>query len=117
MAKKIRVWDGTSWQQVGVSAALPNAFNVTLAGNSAIESGKRYFVDTTAARTLTLPASASAGDEIVVFDASGTSATYNITVASNSNKINGVIQDLTIDANFAAVVLVYIGATYGWRVN
>ena len=117
MAKKIRVWDGTTWQQVGVSAALPSTLNLTLSGNAAIESGKRYFVDTTAARTLTLPASPSAGDEIIIFDASGTSATYNITVASNSNKINGVVQNLIIDANFAAVVLIYIGSTYGWRVN
>jgi hypothetical protein len=74
-------------------------------------------VDTSAARTLTLPASPSSGDEIHIFDVSGTAATNKVTVASNSNKINGTVQDLEIDANNAAVVLIYTGSTYGWRVS
>jgi hypothetical protein len=134
MAKVIRVWSGTEWVEVGVQAALPGDYvdtaslnsalgsykqevNLAISANTTLVAGRRYFVDTTAARTLTLPASPTLGQEIIIFDASGTSATYNITVASNSNKINGVVQNLTIDANFAAVVLVYMGATYGWRVN
>ena len=72
MAKKIRVWDGTSWQQVGISAAVPSGFNVIIAGNTTLESGKRYFTDTSAARTLTLPSSASAGDTIEIYDSTGT---------------------------------------------
>lgn len=74
-------------------------------------------VDTSAARTLTLPASPSSGDEIHIFDISGTAATNKITVDSNSNKINGSVQNLDIDANNAAVVLIYTGSSYGWRVG
>jgi hypothetical protein len=74
-------------------------------------------VDTSAVRTLTLPASPSSGDEIHIFDVTGTAATNKITVSSNSNKINGSVQDLDIDANNAAAVLIYTGSSYGWRVS
>ena len=74
-------------------------------------------VDTSAARTLTLPASPSSADEIHIFDISGTAATNKITVNSNSNKINGVVDTLLIDKNNAAAVLVYTGSTYGWKVG
>ena len=72
-------------------------------------------VDTSAARTLTLPSSPSSGDEIHIFDITGTAATNKITVNSNSNKINGSVQNLEIDKNNAAVVLIYTGSSYGWR--
>ncbi len=85
--------------------------NVTLAANN------KYFVDTTAARTLTLPASPTLGDEIQVFDASGTAATNNITINSNSGKINGSVQDAILDVNGVATSLIYTGSTYGWRLG
>jgi hypothetical protein len=74
-------------------------------------------VDTTAARTLTLPASASIGAEIHIFDATGSAATNNITVANNGLNINGQATSLTIDKAYAGVTLIYVGATYGWRVS
>ena len=134
MAKLIRVWDGTQWQSVG--AALPynyitiNGSQVNLGGSVTIPTGPtaqavssnitmaanyNYFVDTTAARTLTLPASPSLGDTIAVYDASGTAATNNITVARNGSKINGQTDDAIIDVNQASSVFVYTGATVGWR--
>lgn len=85
--------------------------NVTLAANN------KYFVDTTAARTLTLPASPTLGDEIQVFDASGAAATNNITINSNSGKINGSVQDAILDVNGVATSLIYTGSTYGWRLG
>jgi len=116
MAKLIKVWDGSAWQEVAVSASLPSDFNVVLSGNSTLLAGRSYFVDTTAARTLTLPASASAGDVISVFDSTGTAATYNITINRNGGKINGVAGNLIIDINGGAATLVYTGSTYGWKV-
>jgi hypothetical protein len=89
--------------------------NSSINSNVTLTAGIRYFVDTTAARTLTLPASASVGDEIQVVDATGTAGTYNITLGSNSLKINGSVQDATIDVNGGAAVLLYTGSTYGWR--
>jgi hypothetical protein len=85
--------------------------NITLAAST------KYFVNTTSARTLTLPASPNLGDEIVIYDASNSALTNNITVSSNSNKLQGSVQDLIIDANAAVVYLAYTGSTYGWAVN
>lgn len=94
----------------GIFASTAVSSNITLA------SLNNYMVDTTAARTLTLPASASIGDEIHIFDATGSAATNNITVANNSLKINGQATSLTIDKAYAGVTLIYVGSAYGWKV-
>ena len=91
--------------------------NSAISSNQTLVAGYRYFVDTAAARTLTLPASPSVGDEIQVFDSTNTAATNKITLGSNSLKINGTVQDAELDTNGAAVALVYTGSTYGWRLG
>jgi VCBS repeat-containing protein len=83
--------------------------NITMAANN------NYFVDTTAARTLTLPASPTLGDTIVIYDATGTAATNNITIARNGSNINGVADNAIIDVNQASSIFVYTGSTVGWR--
>jgi VCBS repeat-containing protein len=134
MAKLIRVWDGTTWQSVG--AALPynyitiNNEQVNLGGSVTISTGPtssavssnitmaanyNYFVDTTSARTLTLPASPSLGDTIAVYDASGTAETNNITIARNGNKINGQTENAIIDVDQSSSIFTYTGSTLGWR--
>jgi hypothetical protein len=89
--------------------------NSSINSNVTLTAGVRYFVDTTAARSLTLPASPSVGDEIQIVDASGTAGTNNITILRNSLKINGVADNAVIDVNGGAAVLLYTGSTYGWR--
>jgi hypothetical protein len=192
MAKLIKVWDGTTWQEVG--PALPNALTIdgtqtltnktidlasntftgttaqfntalsdanftTLAGaetltnktisgasntltnigngsltnssitvnGSAVSLGGSVTIVTgpastavssnitLAANTFTLPASPTLGDEIQVFDASNSAGTNNITLGSNSGKINGVVQDAILDTNGGATTLIYTGSSYGWR--
>jgi hypothetical protein len=109
--------DGTnaSWATVTAGfTAMPStavSSNVTLAGFN------KYFVDTSVARTLTLPASPALGSEIYIFDASGTAATYNITIARNGEKINGNAGNLIFNVNGGAVSLTYTGTTYGWKVS
>jgi hypothetical protein len=134
MAKTIKIWSGSEWVDLGVKAALPPDYVDTTALNSALASykqevnlavssditlvaGRRYFVDTTAARTLTLPASPTLGQEIIVIDASESAGTNNITINSNSGKINGTVQNATIDVDGAAASFIYTGATYGWRIG
>jgi hypothetical protein len=134
MAKTVKIWNGTDWVDLGVKAALPPDYvdttalnaalvsykqeiNVSISANTTLVTGRRYFVDTTVARTLTLPASPAVGNEIVVIDATGTAGTNNITINSNSGKINGTVQNLTIDVDGAGASLIYTGATYGWRVG
>jgi hypothetical protein len=55
------------------------------------------------------------GDEIYVFDASGTAGAYNITVNRNSNYINGSSSNLIIDVNGGAASFTYTGGSYGWK--
>ena len=134
MAKVIKVWSGTEWVEVGVQAALPGDYvdtaslnstlssykqevNLAISANTTFVAGRRYFVDTTAARTLTLPASPTLGQEITIFDATGSAGTNNITVARNGNKINGLTEDAIIDVDKAGAVLIYTGATLGWRLG
>ena len=74
-----------------------------------------YFVNTSAARTLTLPATPSLGDTLTIYDAYGTAATNNITISRNGNKINGQTEDAIIDVDQAISVFVYTGTTLGWR--
>lgn len=109
--------DGTdaSWSSLP-SPTFVQMTTVSVSSNITLEVNKRYLVNTSSARTLTLPASPSDGDEIQIFDIIGTAATNKITVASNSNKINGTVQDLEIDINYDVVALIYTGSGYGWSV-
>ena len=50
-----------------------------VSSNISLAAFNAYMVDTTAARTLTLPASPTLGNEIHIFDATGNAATNNIT--------------------------------------
>lgn len=88
-----------------------------IVSNTAVTSNKKLFVNTAAARTLTFPASPSLGDEIQVFDATGTAGTNNITIANNGNKINGVLDSAILDVNGVAASFVWTGSTYGWRMG
>ena len=88
-----------------------------VSSNISLAAFNAYMVDTSAARTLTLPASPTIGNEVHIFDATGSAATNNISVANNGSNINGQNTSLTIDSNYAAVNLVYVGAAYGWRIS
>jgi hypothetical protein len=103
---------------LGGTATIPTGFtSQSVSSNISLQKNYNYFVDTSAARTLTLPASPTVGDEIHIFDSSGTASTNKITVDSNGGKINGTVQNLEIDVDNAAVVMIYTGASYGWRVG
>jgi hypothetical protein len=77
--------------------------------------GNGYFVDTTSgAITVTLPASASLGDQIAIKDYAGTFASNNLTIGRNGHNIQGVANDSLISTNRASLLLVYVDATKGW---
>ena len=93
---------GTSWQAVKTSTFTAVA-------------GEGYFVNTTSsAITMTLPGSASQGDEVSIIDYAGTFDTNNLTVGRNSHKIQGSAADLTVSTERAGFTLVYVDATQGW---
>ena len=93
---------GTSWQAVDTT------------GFTAV-AGEGYFCNTTSgAFTVTLPTSATIGDEVNIVDYAGTFDTNNLTIGRNSHKIQGAAADLTVSVERAAFTLVYVDATQGW---
>ena len=93
---------GTSWQAVKTS------------GFTAV-AGEGYFCNTTsAAFTVTLPSSATQGDEVSIIDYAGTFDSNNLTVGRNSHNIQGSAADLTVSTERAGFTLVYVDSTQGW---
>jgi hypothetical protein len=94
---------GLQWQSVQTSGFTAAA-------------GLGYFCNTTsAAFTVTLPASATRGDTIALKDYAGTFATNNVTINRNGHNIQGVANNSLISTNRASVVLVYVDTTRGWE--
>jgi|DEB0MinimDraft_3_1074331.scaffolds.fasta_scaffold08125_3 hypothetical protein len=79
-------------------------------------SGVGYFCDTTsAAFTVTLPATPSAGNVVAVSDYTGTFATNNLTIGRNGSNINGAASDFIIVKSNTTAQFIYVDATEGWR--
>jgi hypothetical protein len=82
-------------------------------------SGNGYFVNTTsAAITLTLPATPSAGDIVAFKDYAFTFATNNLTVDGNGSPIGGIDGTLlpTYSVNGTSKTFIYADGTKGWLV-
>jgi hypothetical protein len=98
-------FSGLSWQSVQTTGFTAVAF-------------RAYPCNTTsAAFTVTLPASPSAGDQITLTDYAGTFGTNNLTINPNGNKIRGSTSNQVIYTNDFSVQLVYIDSTKGWLVD
>jgi len=77
--------------------------------------GRAYPCNTTsAAFTVTLPASPAAGDLVTLTDYAGTWGTNALTVNPNGNKVEGSTVNQLISTNRGSVNLVYIDSTQGW---
>ena len=98
-----------SWAAAGL--AWPS---VQTTGFTAVK-GNAYPCNTTsAAFTVTLPASPSVGDQVLLLDYAGTFATNNITLGRNSNNIEGSAVNKILTTNREAVTLTYVDSTQGW---
>ena len=90
-------------------------WQAVVTGATTMVAGRGYFVNTTSsAFTMTLPSSATRGDEVHIIDYGATFDTNNCTVGRNSHKIQGASSDLTVATERAAFTLVYVDATQGW---
>ena len=99
-------WDevasGIAWQAVQTT------------GFTAV-AGKGYPCNTTAAGfTVTLPASASVGDEIALVDYAGTFDSNFLELDPNGLKMKGSTDNLQLDTEREGAVITYIDATQGW---
>jgi hypothetical protein len=80
-----------------------------------VSAGIGYFVNTSsAAITLTLPASPTFGSIVGIADYSGYALTNNITINPNGNKLEGGTTNKLISTNKESVILNYVDTTRGW---
>jgi hypothetical protein len=115
--------DGTSGQVLQTNGSGVLSFvtvgglawqSVQTTGFTAV-AGRGYPLNTTSsAFTVTLPATPSVGDTIVLVDYAGTFATNNITLGANSNNINGAVINKLLTTNREAVTITYVDSTQGW---
>lgn len=77
--------------------------------------GDRVLADTSsAAFTITLPASPAVNNVVSVGDYAGTFSTNALTIDPNGLKIMGTVQNLELNVAYRNVTLVYTGSTKGW---
>jgi hypothetical protein len=94
-----------------------NTTKITANPNPAV-TGVGYFADTTsAAFTITLPATPAAGAVVGIADYANTFATNNLTVGRNGSNIGGVAGNSVLATNGLSVTFVYVDATQGWIVT
>ena len=94
-----------------------NTTKITANPNPAV-TGVGYFCDTTsAAFTVTLPATPAAGAVVGICDYANTFATNNLTVGRNGSNIGGSAANGILSTNGLSVTFVYVDATQGWIVT
>jgi hypothetical protein len=103
----------------GVTSAIQTQLNTkvqystsALAGNTTAVSGTTYLVDTSGARTITLP-SAVNNAYFIVKDVTGTASTNNITIArAGSESIEGVAASRVLQTNWGCWTFVSNGTNW-----
>jgi len=95
---------GIEWQSTIVTGTTLSA----VAGNG-------YWINTTSnVCTITLPSSASVGDELIFSDFTRTWQTNAVTINRNSHKYQGGTDDPVYDTEGQTVHIVYSGTAEGW---
>ena len=86
-----------------------------ITASATVVANRGYFVNTTSnVVTITLPASAIVGDQIILNDYAGTWDNNVVTINRNGLKIQGGTDNLEYSTEFQSVHLVYSGSTTGW---
>jgi len=103
--------NGTTWvSSVASSGGLVYSYTttpVTATNNQGI------LADTSGGSfTVTLPATPSVGNQVIIADAGSFWGTNNLTVGRNGSTIGGLAQDLVCDLSGVSVQFVYDGATW-----
>ena len=96
---------------ISLSAAGLPTMNVVTGTTQTAVANNHYVLTNAAATTVTLPAGPNLGDVVWVTVANG--LTTNV-IARNSQVINGIAQDMTIDSAYAGIQLRFSGESKGW---
>jgi hypothetical protein len=106
-----------------ITNTLTYATNTVTTGVSYSASVNDRVLCTAGGITITLPnttadgGSLQEGDTVQIVDVAGNAGTTAITAGRNGANIQGAAEDLTIDINNSAPILIYTGATYGWVIS
>lgn len=109
---------GLTWTiDPGVVTQSKMGFTVVTRTTTANAAVNEYILADTssAAWTLTFPASANAGDKIFVVDLKNTFDTNNLTIARNGLKIENQSTDLVCNLKGFIAMFYYVDATIGWK--
>ncbi len=119
--------DNTNWTSTTLSAFLDEVSTsldgkesrnvVKVISNYTASAFDVILVDTTSPVTITLPVAPSRGDKVKIIDTLGNANLQNITVNRNTNNINGSAEDILMDVDFSAVLLIYDDSTNGWHLD
>jgi hypothetical protein len=104
--------DGTAWVSQlpaagGITYTTVKTSNFTAAANDGVQTSTAG-----GSFTVTLPATPSVGDQVIVTDSGGTWATNNLTIGRNGSTIEGSATDLICNISSVSVQLVYSGTTW-----
>jgi len=107
----IAITNGTGSITIAADGGGLPTVEVTASTSITAAVNKHYVLTAATAATVTLPASPTISDTIYVTVANG--LTTNV-VARNGQNIQGLAEDLTLNATYASVQLRYSDATEGW---
>jgi hypothetical protein len=106
----ITVTNGAGSITIGNTGAVPTMSIVTGTTQSAA-AGTHYILTNASATTVTLPGSPTAGDLVWITVANG--LTTNV-VARKGKPIQGIAEDMTLNAPYASAQLRFVDNTEGW---
>lgn len=106
---------GLTFNDATTLGTSPGAWQSVQATNFTAVAGNAYPVNTTSgAITVTLPASPTAGQSVVLTDYAGTWGTNAVTINPNGLKLDGLTANGIVNAYRSTVSLVYLDTTQGW---
>jgi hypothetical protein len=96
-------------------STVPSSWKIITANYTALNN-ERIFVNQ-GGITITLPLNPTLGYQVQLIDMTGVAATTNWTVGRNSQKIQGLAENLVVNINGARMTLVYSDAVRGWTLT
>jgi len=97
-----------------LGTGLASAYDtITAASGGATITNRTVYCVNADNKTITLPASPTAGNEVVIINGGEYTGTV---VGRNSQKIMGLAEDMTLDRAYAAMTFMYINSSNGWRI-
>lgn len=96
-------------------STVPSSWKIVTTTYTALNN-ERIFVNA-GGITVTLPLNPTLGYQVQLIDMTGLAGTTNWTVGRNSQRIQGVAEDLVVNINGARMTLVYSDAVRGWTLT